>query len=412
MELGAMIPPLAVPLLVLALAQPPADPLLEVIQAIDQGRYAIAVQMLNPLLEKNPDDPAALFHLGLAYSYLRLDQQAILAYRKLIKVKPELYEGQINLAQLLARNKEYTEARAFLLLAVEQKPKEFRPAILLGDVELALGNAEPARERYKQAAELDAKSVDAWEGLGRAELLLKRPAEAAAALEKAAALAPGRKDLQLQLASAYEAARQLPQAVEAYRKAGDDLVARERMGGLLLELGKHKEAIEHLEFVNRRSPTAAVQFALATAYLRDGRAEESIPLVESILLDAPTNLEIRMFYGRLLRDQKKYNLAGRQFRLVTEAAPANGDAWSELAGMLMLQEQFAEALKALDKAKELGGETAGYYYFRATMLDALRQHKPALEAYQRFLELSAGKNPDEEFKARQRVRIIQRMAGR
>jgi hypothetical protein len=34
--------------------------------------------------------------------------------------------------------------------------------------------------------------------------------------------------------------------------------------------------------------------------------------------------------------------------------------------------------------------------------------KPALEAYQRFLALSNGKSPDQEFQARQRVRLLQR----
>jgi hypothetical protein len=34
--------------------------------------------------------------------------------------------------------------------------------------------------------------------------------------------------------------------------------------------------------------------------------------------------------------------------------------------------------------------------------------KPALEAYQRFLSMSQGKNPDQEFQARQRARILQR----
>jgi hypothetical protein len=33
--------------------------------------------------------------------------------------------------------------------------------------------------------------------------------------------------------------------------------------------------------------------------------------------------------------------------------------------------------------------------------------KPALENYRRFLELSQGEHPDEEFKARQRVRILE-----
>ena len=45
---------------------------------------------------------------------------------------------------------------------------------------------------------------------------------------------------------------------------------------------------------------------------------------------------------------------------------------------------------------------------RAIVLDKIKQYKPALESYQRFLEISQGQSPDEEFKARQRVRIIQK----
>jgi hypothetical protein len=41
-------------------------------------------------------------------------------------------------------------------------------------------------------------------------------------------------------------------------------------------------------------------------------------------------------------------------------------------------------------------------------LDKLHQIKPAKDAYQRFLVLSQGKNPDQEFQARQRARILQR----
>jgi hypothetical protein len=55
----------------------------------------------------------------------------------------------------------------------------------------------------------------------------------------------------------------------------------------------------------------------------------------------------------------------------------------------------------------LGGETPAYHYFRAILLDKQRELKPALESYQKFLQLSQGQNPDEEFKARQRVRIIE-----
>jgi hypothetical protein len=45
---------------------------------------------------------------------------------------------------------------------------------------------------------------------------------------------------------------------------------------------------------------------------------------------------------------------------------------------------------------------------RAIMLDKVRDLKGALAAYQQFLATDQGKNPNEEFKARQRVRIIER----
>jgi hypothetical protein len=76
--------------------------------------------------------------------------------------------------------------------------------------------------------------------------------------------------------------------------------------------------------------------------------------------------------------------------------------------MLILTEDYAQALAALDKVRALGAEKPAHHYFRAIVLDKHRQYKPALESYQRFLATSEGKYPDEEFKARQRVRIIEK----
>ncbi len=69
-------------------------------------------------------------------------------------------------------------------------------------------------------------------------------------------------------------------------------------------------------------------------------------------------------------------------------------------------EQYPQAIGALDRVKTLGGEKPGHLYYRAISLDHLNQYKPALEAYQKFLQASTGQHPDEEFKARQRSRIL------
>ena len=62
----------------------------------------------------------------------------------------------------------------------------------------------------------------------------------------------------------------------------------------------------------------------------------------------------------------------------------------------------------MDKLAAMHAEKPGHVYLRAIVLDKVKQYQPALESYQRFLEMSQGQNPNEEFKARQRSRIIQR----
>jgi len=70
--------------------------------------------------------------------------------------------------------------------------------------------------------------------------------------------------------------------------------------------------------------------------------------------------------------------------------------------------RLSQVPDALDQAHALGGETIAYWYFRALCLDHIKEYKQALPSYEKFLSLSQNKNPDEEFKARQRVRVIQK----
>ena len=148
--------------------------------------------------------------------------------------------------------------------------------------------------------------------------------------------------------------------------------------------------------------------ALAAAYVRSKQMDKAAALLREAVAAEPGNVELRMMYGRTLRDQREFPAAAQEFARAAQAKPDSKDAWSELAGVLILNENYPQALMALDKVKELGGSTSAYFYFRALVLDHQKDYKPALESYQRFLEMSKGEHPDEEFKARQRARIIQK----
>ena len=371
---------LAVFFLLLSLAQEP-DPLQKALAAMDAGKPAEAVALLEPLARKDEKNPGILFNLALAYALNNQDGPSIETYQKLLKLDPNLYEAKLNFAQVLMRAKRDAEARAQLESALEQKPDAPKPALLLAEAMVRMGDGAAAETLTAKLVEKSPSDKTAWLLRARALHLLKRA----------------------------------PEAAEAFEKGGDPSSAaavRETQAMDLLDAGKPAEAAELLEKILAASPTPALRYALAVAYSRDHHPEKSIPLLEKALEADPRNFDMRMFYGRLLRDQKKYELAAPQFDAAVKLRPDSADAWSELTGMLILLKMYPQALQGLEKVRSMQGETPGYWWFRAIIYDASHEPKLALPSYERFLELSQGKSPDEEFKARQRVLALKKVVSK
>lgn len=345
---------------------------------LDAGRYAEAVAILRELADKEPTDVTVMFNLALAHTLAGQDAEAIDGFRRVLALKSDLHEAQVNLGQLLIKKGKEEEAIPLLEAAVQAKPNESKPHYLLG-------HALSARQKWPRAA---------------------------TELERASELEPDNSELRLELAYVYEKAEQPEKAAAMYKLFQGDPAARERLGLLQMNKGEFGAAIENLEAARAKAPTSALLYALATAYLRNQQQEKAILVATDLVALEPANTEMRMFLGRLLRDQKKYDEAAKQFFVVTKAKPDSGEAWNELTSMLILLKQYEPALAALEKTKSLNGETPAYHYFRAIMLDASKQPKPALESYKQFLAVSEGKYPDEEFKARQRVKVLTKVVNR
>ncbi len=306
------------------------------------------------------------------------DARAIAAFRRVLELDPQIRAAKLNLARLLLRSGQTAEARPLLEELLKEQPGDARAAFLLGRARAEAGDWGAAAEAFEIASR-------------------QEPADLEAALE---------------LAQALERAGQRQKAAEVYARFPEEPAALERLGVLELESGAHEEAIRHLEAARARSATPAVLFALATAYLRNRQLADSARIAAALVEKEPADPQVRLFYGRLLRDQKKYAEAAPQFEQAARLAPASGEAWNELAAVLMLLKQYEPALAALDRARQINGESAAYHYFRATMLDAMNRPKEALESYRQFLAASGGAHPDEEFKARQRARILEKAVRR
>jgi len=377
-------------------------------KALEAQKYDEAAQAFTKAIAADPKDYTAHFHLALAQSMLHKDADAIAEYKEVLDLQPDLYEAQLNLGILLLRATQADAALPYLEKASGKKPKEYRPRFYLAEALLATGDNARAEEEYKAAGEINPKAAGVELGLAHAAARQDRLADAAPHFRKAAELDPSYKDGLLELASLYEKAHQTEEAAAIYREFPDNPGARERLGELMLETKKYAEAIPDLEQAYQKSPSAANRLALATAYQFNHQLDKAAPLFQAAVMADPENVDVRMMYGRVLRDLKQYGPAAQQFAEAVKRQPQSAAAWNDLAGMLYLLEKYPQALEALDRAQQLGESTPVNYYFHAIIYDKLRDLKPALDNYQKFLAVSQGQRPDEEFKARQRARIIKR----
>lgn len=385
-----------------------ADYSSEGMNALEAGNYGAAEQSFQKAIVADPKDYTAHFNLALALGFQHKDAEGIAEYRKTLELQPKLYEAELNEGILLLRQKLPAEALPLFEDAVSQKPREFRPRYYLAECQLQTGALAPAEQNYRTAIELNPKSAGAELGLAHALARSSKLAEAAPHFRQAAQLDPNYRDSLLELAALFEQNKQVDEALAIYREFPDNPAAQEHAGVLLLASNRNAEAIPSLEEAYAKGPTQANRVALAMAYQFSKQLGKALPLFQQAVAADPGNFELRMAYARALRDQKQYPEAAAQFYESAKLHPEDRNAWRDLGAVLYLAKDYPKALAALDKARQLGEDTAGTAFLRAIMLDEMKQLKPALEAYRHFLELSQGKNSDQEWQARQRSKLIER----
>ncbi len=371
--------PTALLLLMLAFAQQTPDYNAEGRKALEAQNYPLAVENFTKAIAADAKDYTAHFHLALALTLLDKYPEAIPEYKKVLELKPGLYQAQLNLGMLLLRLKQPAEAVTPLAAAAAQKPAEFRPVFYAAEALLAAGNAAKAETSYRAALAIDPKSAASEIGLAHSLAWQSRLPEAAEHFKKAAELDPAYRDGLLELASLLEKAGKTDDAMALYDQFPNDKGAQERVVALLIQAKRLADAEPRLQ--------------------------------KSVAAD-PTNFDLRMIYGRVMRDQRKFVPAAQQFFAATQIHADSREAWNELAAMLISAESYPQAIAALDRSRALGDESPANYFFRAIVLDKTRQFQPALDAYRRFLELSQNKFPNEEFKARQRIKVLQKELSR
>jgi protein O-GlcNAc transferase len=391
----------------------PLNDLLDEAQSdIDKSDFAAAIVPLQKFIAEQPDVAYAHFQLAYAYTALQRTDEARAEYQRTIAIDPKMSEAHLNLGIMLLE-KDPAAAVAPLRRAVELLPAQSRPRYLLGVALERSGNLPAAAESFEGAANLDPHDFETLSRLGKLYLSLKRPADAEPRFRSALEIQPAEPHALLGLAQSLDAQKK-PEAAEAFKNylatQPADPAAQFRLVHYLMDQQKYGEALAELDRAGAGKPPSLDSLRLRADILIAQKSwDASIVAIRSAIALAPSDAQLHGGLGRVYLQKRDFPSAEKELKAAIQLDRNNIAYWKDLSSTYYLGGNYSAAISLLDVIAKTETPGAGTWFIRALCYDKLNQPKPALEAYQKFLELDKDKNPDQVWQARQRSKVLTRM---
>jgi tetratricopeptide (TPR) repeat protein len=211
-----------------------------------QGDYLKAIEILEGLLDEQPDDVTLLNQLGLAYATTGRPAKSRTVLERSLEINPESFQAHYYLADAISKDPRATTWQLERGLHHIDRAIELNPMSSVAHLTKAVllyrrGVPPQAARAFKQAFALDARNPGPLIDAGFIECDLRRWADALATFERALARDPGRADAHVGHAIALMELGRLDEAEIALGRAEaldpadrrQLSMARERLKGLV-----------------------------------------------------------------------------------------------------------------------------------------------------------------------------------
>jgi len=333
--------------------------------AFAQQQFSRAMALADSAEALQPEHPDLLFFKGRVYTHMRLLDEADSLYWLVARRVPDYAGVWHNLANNAARRGQFQKA-----VALFRRELALRPNAL------------------------------SWRGLGRAYVELGRPDSARLALETALRYDSTYAEAWLDLAELNENEGRYDEALRATRRAWElapkSLVARYRLGNLLLLTGQPAQARPLLESVVQEAPWhQAAHYSLGRALLQLGETEAArrmlrraealralqakVEQAELLVANTPRDPYAYATLGSLLRRLGQYREALYAYQVAHFLAPDHLEFQNNMAVLHLLLGEEDRASALLEAAVQRdttfvdGWINLGILYARQGRLEAARR---------------------------------------
>jgi tetratricopeptide (TPR) repeat protein len=394
------------------LANPLNDLLDEAQHDIDANQFEAALTPLQKFLAEKPEIAWAHFQLAYAYTALKRTDDARDEYERATTLDPKMSEAFLNLGILLTE-KDPAAAVVPLRRAVDLLPAQSRPRFLLGHALERSGDIPGAADCYEAALRLDPRDVETIIHLGNLYLGLKRYPDAETKFRAGLELEPKSPQALLGLAETLDAQKK-PEAAGAFRDylavQPDAPGAQSRVIHLLLEQKQYEAALTELDRAEAgKTPTLDSLRSRTDIQIAQKKWDDAIISLRKAITLAPNDADLRGGLGRVFMQKRDFASAEKEIKVALEMDRNNLVYWKDLRSTYYLGGNYSATLATQDLIAKVETPGAGEWFIRALCYDKLNQPKPALEAYEKFLELDQDKNPNQVWQAQQRSKVLRRM---
>jgi Flp pilus assembly protein TadD len=378
---------------------------------IDKNEFDAAIAPLQKVIADQPDFAYAHFQLAYVYTALKKPSEARAEYERTIALDPKMAEAYLNLGTLLL-DSDPAAACAPLSKAVELLPAQSRPRFLLGVAQERAGNLSKAAASFEGAVRLDPGDAETSLHLANLYLQLKRPAEAETKFRRVLEIQSNEPHGLLGLARSLDEQKK-PEAVDAYRNyvavQPADSAARSRLVHLLLDSQQADAALAELDRADAGKPTVDSLKLRADIQIAQKKWSDAIATLRQAVALAPADAQLHGGLGRTCLQVRDFATAEKELKIALQLDGKNLDYWKDLSTTYYLSKNYPATLAVLDRLDQFETPGPGSWFIRALCYDNLNQPKPALEAYQKFLDLDQNKNPDQVWQAQERSKVLRRM---
>ena len=283
---------------------------------VEQGDIEKAIECLNDVLDKRPDDVIA--HTKLAMFYLQISrydkaQPEVQIVERLSSSLSRPGLSYFVKGCLLIHEKDYINAIRPLTKATVKLPNvmqaHFNLAIALkecGRIEQAKTEFYTAIEQCKSMLKIEPENVEALQIVGTSYMNIQDYENAEKLLRKAISISPGDANTRLNLGMLLESQKLFKESISEYEKVIElepsSPIAYNNLAWIYVKnkYGTLKDALELAEKAKELAPdNASVVDTLGWIYYLNGMYDKALPELETAVKTAPGNATLHYHLGMI-----------------------------------------------------------------------------------------------------------------